>query len=305
MSAPIFSTDLTKSVIELDRNLKIKTGSVLQIFDKEYPQIIDKQTTDLRTDKMMRYEGNGAAPEKTEGDSAALTSLRESHVDQGTQTTYAHDMPITWEVRMFAVKNAKIVNQMGEYQGRSGILRYEFTSAAVINNGTSTSFLGGDGKPYFAADHFFKVNPGVTYSNLLSAAALSKTSLQNDLIVIAQAKMENDIPGMLKAMKVHIGTENIFAIAEILKSTLDPETANNTYNAIQDVGLVKNLNHYFTDTNSYVIDTQVKTRTLLEAAAPQISSYIDPKNRNLVEQLILSIGTVFHDYIGSYFNAGS
>ena len=302
---PIFSTDLNKSIIDLDRNLKIKTGSVLKIWDKEWPNIVIKQTTDLRTDKMMRFEGNGAAPVKVEGDSAPLTTLLESHIDQGTQTTFAHDMPITWEARKFAVKDSRIVNQMGEYQARSGMLRYEFQSAAIINNGTSSSFLGGDGEPYFSASHFFKVNPSVLFSNLLSAAALSKTSLQNDLITISQAKMENEVPAMLKPMKVNIGTANIFALPEILKSTLDPESANNTFNAIREVGLKKNLNHYFSDTDAYTIDTQLQTRTLLEAQAPILRSYVDPKNQNLVEQILLSIGTVFHDYIGSYHNIGS
>jgi hypothetical protein len=303
MSAPIISTDLDKSVIDLDLNLKIHAGSVLELHQKEFPMIIERENTDIRTDKRMQYEGPGAAPAKTEGTPADIATLRESHIDQGTQQTFAHDLPISWEVGKFAVKNARIINQLGEYQARSGILRFEFTSVDPINNGTDVGKPVGDGAAYFSASHFWKSAPTVFYTNLLPPAAMTKTSIQDDLIIIADAEIENGIPGFLKAKQINIGTSNLFILPEILKSSLDPETANNTYNAIQDANLTKNLNHYLTAKKAFTIDTQQPSRTLLEAHPIEISSYNDFKNRNLVEQLITSLATMRYNYIGSFHNA--
>lgn len=304
--SPIFVTDLDKSAIDLDLNLKIYTGSVLKIHEKEFPEIIEKEKTDLRSEKMMRYEGNGAAPElRGEGLAPDTTSMREGYVETCRQRTYAHDMPITWEARKYAVKNARIVSQMAEYQARSVILRYEFSGVDPINNGTSVAFLGGDGASYFSASHKWKSNPSATWSNLFTASALSMTSIENNLITIGQATMEHDIPAMLMVKKIHIGTANIFRLPKILQTQQEPDSANNTKNIVATLGLKQNINHYLADTNAYTYDTQQKTRVMLESHGVEISSDMETRPRVLLQRAICAFGTMFHDSVGSYHNQGA
>lgn len=279
------------------------TVAAYNLFEKEYPSIIKKEGTDLKIEKMMRYEGPGTTPIKTEGSTADQARLYESNIETFAQDSYVFEMPVTWEQQTFAVTNARFINQIGQYQARSMQLRYEFLAASVLSNGfTAGATAGGDGLAYFSAAHTFK--QGGTYDNLLTSAVLSKTSLEAALKEIANAKMENSIPAALKVKEVIIGYENILVLPELLKSTLDPDTANNTYNAIQDFSLTKNLNHYVTDTNDWFCDTNVNTRTMFEASAPRFYSYLQDETQNLVEAGWSSIAVGFHDQLGTFGNEG-
>ena len=195
------------------------------------------------------------------------------------------------------------MNQLGQYLSRSQKLAYEYECANVINNGWSTSYTGYDGQPYFSASNTWR--SGGTYSNLLANVLLGRDSMENALIQITQATMEFSIPASLRPSWVHIGTSNIFVLPELLKSSLDPETDSNAYNVLQDWMLKKNCNHYFSDTNSYVIDTDVETRVLYEAQPVQFSSYVDNPTKNLVENGMSSIGAGFIRKLGSFGSQGS
>lgn len=305
MPTPITSTSLNKSVVDLDANIRIMTGSVLKLHEKEFPDIIKRESSDLRSEKMMRYEGNGAAPEKTEGGKPTDTRLVEGYVEQSVQKTYAHDMPITWEARKYAMSNTRIVNQMGEYQARSGLLRYEQTSVGVINNGTSTSFTGGDGAAYFSASHNWRTSPTVAWSNLLQPATMSLTAVESNLITVEEATIENGIPGALKVQQIDTGTSNVFKLPKILETQQEPDNANNTKNIVSTLGIKQNFNHYLTDKNAYTYDTQVNTRTLYETQSITLKSWMDDKTEDLMERVLCAIGTMFHDTVGSYHNQGA
>lgn len=297
------TTQFNRTTMDISKNIKILTAAAFKTFDNEFKQIVNVESTDLKINKMMGYEGSGASPEKAEGASADQTRIFEGNIENIFMKSFVYQMPVTWEQRRFAVANASFMNQIGNYLARSMNLRYEYEAANVLNNGFSTSYVGGDSAAYFSASHTWV--SGGTYSNLLSAADLSKTSLETALKTIANAKMEQGIPASLKAKNVIIAYENILVLPELLKSTMDPNTANNTYNAIQDFALTKTLNHYLSDTDAWYMDTEVNTRTMMQAQAPSFRSYVEDATNNLVEEGWASIGAGFHHQLGSYGNQGA
>jgi hypothetical protein len=298
------TSNFENTSLSISKNIKILTAAAYQVFQQEYPSLIPKETTTLKIDKQMRYEGAGASPEKAEGDSAAQTEIKEGYVERVNQATFVYEMPITWEQRKFAVKNANFIGVIGTYMARSVLLRYEYKGVEPLQQGFATgAYAAADTKAYFADDHAFKV--GGTYDNLLTTALLAKTSLETALKDMANAKMEFQVPANLRAKRVVIQYENIFVLPELLKSNLDPESGNNTYNAIQDFSLKKVLSHYNTNSNDWFIDSQQDSRVLKEAQAPLYDQYTNDSTNDLVERSWTSIGAGHHDQLYSFGNQGA
>lgn len=293
-----------KTTVDISKNIKIMTAAVYKTFENEWKSIINKESTDMQVNKVMPYEGIGAAPEKDEGGTAQSGRIYEGYTESVVLSTFVYELPVTWEQRKYAAKNAKFMEQLGQYMARSIGLRYEYTGVSPLDNGFSTgAYAGGDTKAYFAADHAWK--SGGTFDNLLTSADLSKTSLESALIEMAQATQELNIPAKLLPKVIHISTDNIFTLPELLKSSLDPESANNTYNAFQDFMLKKNLNHYLSDTDSFYIDAQSPSRVLYESQAPSFSQYGDDSTKNLIETGMCAIGTGFHSMLYTFGNQGA
>ena len=289
--------------LTITRNLKVFTVATFKLWQNEYKLLMKKKKTDLKKEQNMNYEGPGKAPVKTEGNTSAQTRLYEGNIETINQKTYSFEMPVTWEQRKFAFKNYQFMNQLGAYMSRSQKLSYEYECANVINNGWSSSYPGYDGQAYYSSSNTWR--SGGTYSNLLSAVALGKDALEDALIQITQATMEFSIPASLRPHYVHVGTALVFVLPELLKSTLDPESDSNAYNVFKDWMLKKNCNHYFSDTTSYIIDTDVETRCLYEAQPVVFSSYVDNPTKNLVENGMSSIAAGFTRKLGSFGSQGN
>lgn len=288
----------------MSKNIKFATIHAFTEYKKECWEFATKEKTDQKYEQSAGYEGFGAAPNKTEGGDVVPVDLKEGYKTTTPQKTWAYEVRVTWEQRRFATKAAAFAKQIGFFLGRSANLRYEYTGADILNNGFTDSavYHGGDGKPLFSASHPWKM--GSTYSNVLTAADLSKTALQSALKTIHNAKMESNIPAKLMAKKMVIGYENVFTLPELLKSSLDPESGNNTYNAIQDFGLGKSLNHFLSDTDSFVITTDASSLSIIEATSPFLSteSY---SNKDIGENIWMSMNSEHQNPLGTWGNQGA
>jgi hypothetical protein len=299
----MISTMFDNTTLTLSKNIKIMTKAAFDLHKKQYPNVIDLQSTDMQIEKRMHYEGQGPAPVKTEMAAAAQTRIFKGWVDIIVQKQYYFDMPVSIEQRTYAQKNVGFINQLGQYNARSINLAYEYVGISPINNAVSTSYLGGDGVAYISASHTWK--SGGTYSNLLDQVVLGRDSLEAALKAVSSATMEKSIPASLVAEQVTIGTDNIFVLPELMKSVRDPETNNNTYNTFQDWGLKKNLNNYKSDLDSYTIDTNVKTRAMLESRKPKATSYMENDTDTLVERISAAVGAGFFDQLGTFHSVGA
>jgi len=289
--------------LEISKNIKIFTAAAFKTWPDEYPAIIQKQSTDLKIEKRIRYEGEGSSVEKPEGESSSQKRIFEGNIESATQKTYSVEMPITWEQRKYVVKNAAFMNQIGQYNARSMKLIKEYDSANVINNGWSGGPTGYDSQQYFSASHTWRSDSS-TYDNLLAAVDLGRDAVEDAFVEMAQVKMEANIPLSLMPRKINIAYSNIFTLPELLKTIKDPESANNTHNVIRDYNIKPNLNHYLSDGDAYVVDTDIPTRSLITAQATKFDSYIDNPTVNLVERGMTAHATMFYDQAGSFGSQG-
>jgi len=269
---------------EVSLSLKIYTTAAYKLWPDEYKNIIDTMPTDLLLEKVMNYEGPGAGTLKGEGLKSSQERIYEGNIESFSQKTYSLELPVTLEQRWYAYKNAGFMQQLGTYLSRSMKILDEYDSANVINNGFSaTAAAGYDGKAYFAADHTWRSDSSL-YDNLLNPVDMGRDPLETGIQRFAYQTMEFGIPMAARPEKINISWENLFTLPELLKSIRDPESANNTHNALKDQGLSTNLNHYLTDTDGYVIDSERKTRRMYRKQKTKFDSYFDQPTMNLVER---------------------
>lgn len=289
--------------LQITKNLKLLTIAAFKVWPDEYKNLVLLRDTDLKIDQQRRFEGAGAGAVKAEGQSSVQRRIYEGWKETAVQTTYSVELPVTWEQRKYVVKNAEFMNQLGQYNARSMKLVKEYDAANVINNGFSATYAGGDSAAYFSASHSWK-SDGTAYSNLLNAVVLSRDAVEAAFQSMASAKMESNIPASIMPRKINIAFSNIFQLPELLKSIKDPDNANNTYNVIQDYNIKPNLNHFFSNSLVYVIDSDINTRDMIISEDTKFDSYIDNPTLNLIERGMTAHATLFHDQLGSFGSQG-
>jgi hypothetical protein len=287
------------------KNIKFATIHAFTEYKKEVWQFCVKEKTDQQFEQMMGYEGFGAVPEINEGGDITPVDFEEGHKTTIAQRQWAYEVRVTWNQRTFAAKSAGFSKQIGFFLGRSGNLRYEYTGADILNNGftDAAAYHGGDGKPLFSPAHTWK-STNQAYSNVLSSADASKTSIKNGLKTVHNAKMEQNIPASLTVTDILFGYENVFDIPEILKSSLDPESANKRYNALKDAKLNPVLLHYITDTDAFYFTTKNSYLAIIEATAPFLSTEMY-HNKDMGENIWMSMNNGFKNPLDTYGNQGA
>lgn len=299
--APMITSNFDQTCINIDKRVRVNVASAVTLWPTEWSYLAEKEKGTYRTEKSMGYEGPGATPIVTEGGDPILQLLREGYKESATHDTYMVGMSISYEMQIFAEANSRFLKLISDYQSRGLMLARENKVADLINDGFSVKTTG-DGAYVFSASHVYK--DGTTYSSLLTAADLDKASLEVGLIATQEQVGEASIQRVLKATQINIGTTNVFVLPGLLKSNLDPETSNNTYNVFQDWGLKKMVSHYYADRDQWVIDTDVSTRTLYVARGVEMWSKMkDNQTLALYCASVLAAG-VENPY-ASFGNAGA
>lgn len=134
-----------------------------------------------------------------------------------------------------------IAAKFSKHLAQSMIETEEILAANVLNQGFDAGVTqkGGDGLPLFSTDH--AMANGQTYSNKLTTAALSMTSLENALIQISLA-----VDAMGKRIRIDpkqlVVPPALRFIAEVsLRSILNPDatTASNAINPINSLNAIE------------------------------------------------------------------
>jgi hypothetical protein len=132
-------------------------------------------------------------------------------------------------------------------------------AAAVINNGFSTSYPGGDGVPLFSASH--PLVSGGTNSNIATTPAdLNETSLENAVIQIAAWTDERSLLIAARPRKLIVPPALQFVATRLLETELRVGTNDNDINALKSNGSIPEgytINHFLTDTNGWYLTTDV------------------------------------------------
>jgi len=132
-------------------------------------------------------------------------------------------------------------------------------AAAVLNNGFSASFVGGDGVALFSTSHPL-VSGGVNSNTPSTASDLNETSLENAVIQISLWTDERGLLIAAKPKKLVVPPQLQFVSTRLLETELRVGTTDNDINAIKNNGSIPDgycVNHFLTDTNAWFLTTDV------------------------------------------------
>ena len=222
--------------------------------DKEYSRIFDVRKSTKAYEKVMEATGLGLASVKGEGASIVYDTP-----GQGPTTVFTH---VTYGLGYIITREAEEDNQYQEVaEANAAALPWsmnvtkEIVHANILNRAFSGSgYLIGDGKTLVASDH---PTANGTQSNLLTAADLSESALEDAITAIASAKNSAGMPIALRPMRLIVGPGQIFNATRILESQGRVGTANNDVNAIKTLGMVPEIviNHYLDDLDAWFLQT--------------------------------------------------
>jgi len=132
-------------------------------------------------------------------------------------------------------------------------------AASVLNNGFTSSYVGGDGVSLFNTSHPL-VNGGTNSNTPSTQVDLNETSLEAAVIQIAAWTDERGLLIAAKPKKLVIPPSLMFVAKRLLDTELRVATNNNDINAIKQMGAIPEgytVNHFLTDPNAWFLTTDV------------------------------------------------
>jgi hypothetical protein len=219
----------------LQDGLNTVWGLEYNSYPEEYKQVFKVDSSKKAFEEDQLVTGFGAAVVKPEGSAITYDEAGEAWTSRYNHETVALAFSITQE----AIEDNLYMSMGSKYAralARSMQHTKEIKAAAILNNGFSGSYVGGDGVALMATNH--PLAGGGTQSNILSTPAdISEASLEDILIQIRKAKDDRGIPIALKAVDVIIPPELEFVTCRLLDSALRTNTADNDVNAINKKGI--------------------------------------------------------------------
>jgi len=242
---------------ELLPGLNALFGLEYKQYGEEHKEIYDTETSERSFEEETKLSGFSAAPVKNEGQAIAYDNAQEAWTARYNHETIALGFSITEE----AVEDNLYDSLSKRYTkalARAMAYTKQVKAASVLNNGFSSSYVGGDGQPLFSASH--PLVSGGTNSNRLTASDLNETSLEAAVIQIAGWTDERGLLIAAKPNKLIVPPALMFTAKRLLDTELRVATADNDINALKAMGSIPGgytVNHYLTDTNAWFLTTDV------------------------------------------------
>ena len=227
-------------------------------YGEEHKEIYETETSERSFEEETKLSGFSAAPVKAEGAAIAYDNGQEAWTARYNHETIALGFSLTEEAiedNLYDSLSARYTKALA----RAMSYTKQVKAAAVLNNGFSATYAGGDGKALFANDH--PLVSGGTNSNIPSTPTdLNETSLENAVIQIAAWTDERGLLIAAKPRKLIVPPALMFVATRLLETELRVATADNDINALKNNGSIPEgytVNHYLTDTNAWFLTTDV------------------------------------------------
>ena len=227
-------------------------------YGEEHKEIYETETSERSFEEETKLSGFSAAPVKNEGTAISYDNAQEAWTTRYNHETIALGFSITEE----AIEDNLYDSLAARYtKGLARAMAYtkQVKAAAVLNNGFSSSYLGGDGVALFSTAH--PLVSGGTNSNTPSTQAdLNETSLESAVIQIAGWTDERGLLIAAKPKKLIVPPSLQFVATRLLETKLRVGTNNNDINAIENNGAIPEgytQNHFLTDVNAWFLTTDV------------------------------------------------
>ena len=227
-------------------------------YGEEHKEIYVTETSERSFEEETKLAGFGAAPVKNEGAAIAYDNAQEAFTARYNHETIALGFAITEE----AMEDNLYDSLSARYtKGLARAMAYtkQVKAAAVLNNGFSAAYTGGDGVSLFSTAHPL-TNGGTNSNRPTTGADLNETSLEAAVIQIAQWVDEKGLLIAAKPKKLIIPTALMFVATRLLETSLRVGTTDNDINALKNNGSIPEgytVNHYLTDVNGWYLTTDV------------------------------------------------
>ena len=276
-------------------------------YGEEHKEIYEIETSERSFEEETKLSGFSAAPVKNEGSAIAYDNAQEAWTARYNHETIALGFSLTEE----AIEDNLYDSLSARYtKGLARAMAYtkQVKSAAVINNGFSANYTGGDGVALFSTAH--PLINGATNSNRPSTSAdLNETSLENAVIQIAAWTDERGLLIAAKPKKLIIPPALQFVATRLLETSLRVSTTDNDINSLKNNGSIPEgytQNHFLTDTNGWYLTTDVPNGMKMFVRTPLANSMdgdFDTGNVRYKSRERYSFG--WSDPLGMYGSPGS
>ena len=227
-------------------------------YGEEHKEIYEIEKSERSFEEETKLSGFSAAPVKNEGQAIAYDNAQEAFTARYNHETIALGFSITEE----AIEDNLYDSLSARYtKGLARAMSYtkQVKGASVLNNGFSSSYLGGDGVSLFSTAHPL-VNGGTNSNTPSTQADLNETSLEAAVIQIAAWTDERGLLIAAKPRKLIIPPTLQFVATRLLETSLRIGTNNNDINALKNNGSIPEgyaINHFLTDVNAWFLTTDV------------------------------------------------
>jgi hypothetical protein len=227
-------------------------------YGEEHKEIYETETSERSFEEETKLSGFSAAPVKNEGSAIAYDNAQEAWTARYNHETIALGFSLTEE----AIEDNLYDSLSARYtKGLARAMSYtkQVKAAAVINNGFSAAYPGGDGVALFSASHPL-INGSTNGNTPTVAADLNETSLENAVIQIAAWTDERGLLIAAKPRKLIVPPALQFVATRLLETELRVGTTDNDINALKNNGSIPEgftINHFLTDTNGWYLCTDV------------------------------------------------
>jgi hypothetical protein len=243
-------------VQELEPGLNALFGLEYSRYENEHTEIFDTENSDRAFEEEVMLSGFGEAPVKGEGSAVTYDYAQETYTARYSHETVALAFALTEEAiedNLYDSISARYTKALA----RSMSQTKQVKAANVLNNGFSTSFPGGDGKPLMTTDHP-TLTAGDQNNEPSTAADLNETSLENAMIEIAAFKDERGLKTNVQARKLIVPPALQFVADRLLNTPNRVGTSDNDINALKHMRMLPGgytVNHFLTDTDAFFIKT--------------------------------------------------
>jgi hypothetical protein len=227
-------------------------------YGEEHKEIYETETSERSFEEETKLSGFTAAPVKNEGSAIRYDNAQEAWTARYNHETIAQGFSLTEEAiedNLYDSLSARYTKALA----RSMAYTKQVKAAAVINNGFSASYPGGDGVALFSTAHPL-VSGGTNSNTPTTQADLNETSLEAAVIQIAAWTDERGLLIAAKPRKLIIPSALQFVATRLLETSLRVGTTDNDINALKNNGSIPEgytINHFLTDTNGWYLTTDV------------------------------------------------
>jgi len=276
-------------------------------YGEEHKEIYEIESSERSFEEETKLSGFAAAAVKSEGSAIQYEAGQEAWTARYNHETIALGFSLTEEAvedNLYDSLSARYTKALA----RAMAYTKQVKAAAILNNGFSSAYTGGDGVSLFSSAH--PLVSGGTNSNIPSTPAdLNETSLEAAVIQIAAWTDERGLLIAAKPRKLVVPPALQFVATRLLETELRVGTTDNDINALKNNGAIPEgyaINHFLTDTNAWFLTTDVPNgmkHFVRQSLVTSSDSDFDTGNMRYKARERYSFG--WSDPLGMYGSSGS